>query len=318
MNILSGGNAPAIKQKNCQRIAMNMPWNAGSLSKELASSEVLAGGNKMPAVIKTRKLAPWKGEGNQGGMIKADKGEQAAASIATRQPAVLKRKRRNFALKVVGVVGGLFPPFWPIYLGGWLFWRNKLPQKSMRLVNKGIKALEKGQTGVALKHLQDAHYLNPANNDALYWLGMLLTEQNRHEEAIDALSLVSERVPGLQEVETALVDAYVTTNEPEAAVYHAQRLLEIAPYHPGTPIKLADAFALAGRRDLAIDALKRAPLHKRSLTRALKETHYRLGSLYEQEGDNVLALTHFKLVYATDVTFKDVKARLESLESSQG
>lgn len=271
----------------------------------------------MPAVVKTRKMAPWAEERNQSGIIKADQGELASPSIATRQPAAMKRKRRSVVLKVVGVVLGLFPPMWPVYFGGWLYWRNKLPQKSMRLVNKGIKALEKGQTGVALKHLQDAHYLNPANNDALYWLGMLLTEQNRHEEAIDALSLVSERVPGLQEVETALVDAYVTTNDSEAAVFHAQRLLEIAPYHPGTPLKLADAFELADRPDLAIDALKRAPLHKRSLTRALKETHYRLGSLYEQAGNETQAVKHFKLVYATDVTFKDVKARLESLESSQ-
>ncbi len=271
----------------------------------------------MPAVIKTRKLAPWKDGGNQGGIIKVEKTEPAATAIVTRYPSALKQKRRNFALKVVGVVFGLFPPMWPVYIGGWLYWRNALPQKSMRLVNKAIKALEKSQTGVALKHLQDAHYLDPSNNDALYWLGMLLNQQNRREEAIDALSLVSERVPGLQEVEAALVDAYVTTNEPEAAVYHAQRLLEIAPYHPGTPLKLADAFEIAGRPDLAIDALKRAPLHKRSLTRALKETHYRLGSLYEQEGEKTLALTHFKLVYATDVTFKDVKARVELLESGQ-
>jgi tetratricopeptide (TPR) repeat protein len=238
-------------------------------------------------------------------------------SLVTRREVWLRRRRRKQVLTALALVLGLFPPMWALYFVAWLVWRSRPKQQSMRRVRKAVRALEKNQTGPALKQLQEAHLLSPSNNDALYWLGLLLSAQHRYEEAEEALSLVAERVPGLPEVETALVKAYVTINEPESAVYHAQRLLDVAPYEPETLLTLSDAFEAAGRIDLAIQSLEQAPLHKRTLTDELVKIHYRLGMLYERRGDAAEALDHFKRVYARDITYRDVLARVAALEAGE-
>lgn len=281
-----------------------------------AGADVAALAPPPRAEIVTRKQLPRTKLGADQGILKVDP-ETAGArpSLVTRRQAQRRRRRRKRLLMAIAVVLGLFPPMWAVYLIAWLVWRSRPPQQSMHRVRKAVRALEKNQTGVALKKLQDAHYLDPSNSDALYWLGLLMSRQQRYEEAEDALSLVAERVPGLPEVEAALVEAYVALDKPEPALYHAQRLFEAAPYDPASLHKLADAFEAAGRLDLAVEALEQAPLHKRVLTDELLQLHYRLGTLHERQGDPARALHHFKRVYARDVTYQDVEARVEALEA---
>jgi tetratricopeptide (TPR) repeat protein len=238
----------------------------------------------------------------------------SASTLVTRRQAWLRRRRR-WLLAAVAVALALFPPMWAVYLVAWMVWRRRPRQRSMRLVRRGVRALEADRMGLALRGFQEAHLLDPSNTDALYWLGLLLSRQERHGEAEEALSLVAERVPGLPEVEGALADAYVALGDPAAAVYHAQRLAEAAPYAPEALLKLADAFEAAGREDLAVEALERAPLHGRRVASALLPLHYRLGALYERGGDAERALYHFKRVYAQDIAYEDVRARVEALEA---
>ena len=235
-------------------------------------------------------------------------------SIVTRRQAWKRRRRRKRVLIGIALIFALFPPVWAVYFVGWLIWRQRPQQQSMRKVRKAIGALEKNQTGPALKQLQEAHLLDPSNSDALYWLGLVLNRQNRQEEAEEALSLVAERVPGLPEVESALVDAYVSLNDSDAAIYHAQRLFEVAPHAPESLLKLADAFEAAGKPELAIQSLEQAPIHKRNPTSDLLKVHYRLGTLYERTGDRQRALQHYNRVYARDISYKDVQSRVKALE----
>lgn len=245
-------------------------------------------------------------------VVKTDQDEERP-SLVTRRQAQVRRRRRKRILTGIALVFALFPPMWAVYLIAWLVWRNRRPQKSMRLVRKAVDALEKNQTGVAVERLQKAHLLDPANSDALYWLGLLLQRQQRPAEAAEALSLVAERVPGLPEVEAALVSAYVVLGDPEAAIYHGQRLLDAAPYAPETPLRLAEAYEAAGEIDLAIQALERAPLHKPVLTEALVEIHYRLGTLYEQRGNTERALHHYQRVLSRKVSYLDTRQRAMTL-----
>lgn len=295
---------------------MKAPLEMEARTEPSSAAGVLALAPQPRAKIATRRHAPQTRLAETHGLLSVEPGpvpEGGRASLVTRRHAARRRRRRKRVLTVVAVVLGLFPPMWALYLIGWLIWRSQPTQQSMRRVRRALRALEKDQTGVALRHLQEAHYLDPANSDALYWLGLLLSQQQRPEEAAEALSLVAARVPGLPEVEAALVDAYVAMAAPEAAVYHAQRLLDVAPYAPETPLRLADAFEAAGRLDLAIEALEQAPLHKPVLTDALVQIHYRLGALYEREGRPEKALHHLKRVYARDAGYRDVRARLEAL-----
>lgn len=282
-----------------------------------AGSEVTALVPAPSAEIATRRQLPRTPLGDGRGILRVDARPEVDGerpSVVTRRQAWLRRRRRKQLLTAFALILGLFPPMWGVYLIAWLYWRSQPPQQSMRGVRRAVRALEKNQTGIALRQLQEAHYLDPSNTDALYWLGLLLSRQNRQEEAAEALSLVAERVPGLPEVEAALVDAYVATGQPESAVYHAQRLLDVAPYAPESLLKLADAFEAAGKPELAIAALEQAPLHKPTLTDGLIEIHYRLGILHERRGDAERALHHFQRVYARDVTYRDVRTRVRALE----
>jgi len=288
-------------------------------SKKSTVSDVLALAPPSRAEIVTRKQLPETRLGDKHsllkGAVRTDTGA-ARKSIVTRRYAGLRRRRRKRLLTAVVVILGLFPPMWAVYLVAWLIWRSRPPQQSMRRVRKAVRALKKDQAGVALRQLQEAHYLDPSNSDALYWLGLLLSQQQRQEEAAEALSLVAERVPGLPEVEAALVDAYMAMDAPESAVYHAQRLFDGAPYASETQLKLAEAFEAAGKLDLAIQALEQAPLHKPVLTEALLQIHYRLGTLYERQGNPAQALHHFKRIYARDITYQDVRMRIKALEEA--
>jgi tetratricopeptide (TPR) repeat protein len=294
-----------------------MPPNAAPVSERPAGSMVpaLAGS----AEIVTRSRLPRTVLGDRRGAFQVDvrsESEGVRPSLVTRRKGWLRR-RRNRMLMVLAVALAIFPPMWAVYLIGWLVWRSRPQQQSMRRVRKALKALERDQAGFALKQLQEAHFLDPSNTDALYWMGLLLSRQRRQEEAAEVLSLVAERVPCLPEVEASLVDAYVAIDQPESAVYHAQRLFDAAPFAPSTLLKLADAFEAAGRLDLAIQSLEHAPLHKRMLTDALMPIHYRLGALYERQGDSARALHHFKRVYARDITYHDVSMRVRALEAGQ-
>ena len=285
-----------------------------------APSHANPASEKPSAKIVTRKQLSRTRLGNSHSILKIDarmEKDAARKSLVTRRQAWIRRRRRKRVLIALAVALAIFPPMWAVYLITWLIWQSRPPQRSMRRVRKAVRAIEKEQTGLALRHLQEAHYLDPSNSDALYWLGLLLNQQNRHEEAEEALSLVAERVPGLPEVEAALVDAYVAMDEPEGAIYHAQRLLAVAPYAPETLLKLAEAFEAAGRLDLAIQALEQAPLHKRILTEALVQIHYHLGTLYERQGNPAQALHHFERVYARDITYQDVRMRVKALEKAQ-
>lgn len=293
---------------------MEAPPHPGSGPADERTRAVALSPSPTPANLTRRRLSRTRLVDGHG-LRPAGSASETGASLATRRQGEIRRRRRKRLLVAIAVVLAIFPPMWAVYALAWLVWRRRPRQRSMRLVRRGVRALGAEQTGVALRQLQDAHLLDPSNNDALYWLGLLLSQQGRQEEAEDALSLVAERVPGLPEVESALVDAYVAMGEPESAVYHAQRLSDVAPYAPETQLKLADAFEAAGRPDLAIGALEQAPLHARRLTDVLVRLHYRLGALYERQGDLDRALHHFKRVYAGDIAHEDVRARVEALEA---
>lgn len=292
--------------------------NSAPAIESSTGADVLALVPSPQAEIRTRKMLSRTKLGEGVFTVDVQTGPDVERkSLVTRRQEGLRRRRRKQLLIAAAVILGLFPPVWAIYLIAWLIWRSKPKQQSMRQVRKSVRALEKNQTGVALKQLQEAHLLDPSNTDALYWLGLLLSRQHRQEEAEEALSLVAERVPGLPEVEVALVDAYVALGQPESAVYHAQRLFDVAPYSTDSLLKLADAFEAAGKLNLAIQVLEQAPLHKRTLTDALVRIHYRLGILYERQGDTAQALHHFNRVYARDVTYQDVRTRVKMLEAGQ-
>lgn len=287
-------------------------------SGQSSGADVVTLAPSLPKIVTRRRLPRTKlGDARAMEVVLKTESEEARTSLVTRRHVWLRRRRRKRLLIGVALVLGIFPPMWALYATAWLIWRSRPKQRSMRGVRKAVHSLEKNHSGIALKRLQDAHLLDPSNTDALYWLGLLLSRQGRYDEAEEALSIVAERVPGLPEVEAALVDSYLATDSAEQAVFHGQRLLDLAPYAPETLLKLSEAYEAAGKPGLAIETLEQAPLHKRTLDDALVEIHYRLGELHERQGDDARALQHFKRVYGRDITYRDVQSRLLALEASR-
>lgn len=301
--------------------ASDLPVPAGRADRSTgeAVDRVPRTATTSPLVLRTRARVGGTRLGYERHDLRAPAGDGPRASIVARRTVQdRQRRKRRIQLIVAAVVGIGFPPLLLVYLIAWLVWRNRPKPKSMRRVRQAVDAIEKDQTGIGLQRLQDAHLLDPSNNDALYWLGLLLADQQRYAEAIEALSLVSERLPGLPEVEAALLEAYQARGDHEAAIHHAQRLLDLDPYNLPALVKLAESFEAIGRADLAVETLQHAPLFKRPLDDTLKLIHYRLGELYEARGETERALQHYHHVGVADLAFMDVRDKIERLDPAQG
>lgn len=242
----------------------------------------------------------------------------AGGSVLVRRHEVVKNKKKKAAFVALALVIAFMTfPLIPVYLIAWMLWANRPKQKSKRLVRKSIGSLVDGKTGIAVKDLQEAHLLDPHNTDALYWLGLVLAEQGRHEDARDALNVVHDRVSTLPEVEAALLESSFATGRYDEAIIHAQRLLNLEPFNLDALLMLANAFDATGDTDSAIETLQHAPLFKKTLDDSLKQILYRLAGLYERRGDTATAVKHLRRLYTADVNFRDVRQRLDALKAGE-
>lgn len=239
-------------------------------------------------------------------------------NLPIRKYEVAKERKKRAAYTVLALIIAFMTfPLIPAYFIAWLLWANRPKQKSKRLVRKSVRSLIDGKTGIAVKDLQEAHLLDPHNTDALYWLGLVLAEQGRHEDARDALNVVHERTSTIPEVEAALLESCFATGRYDEAILHAQRLLNLEPGNLDALLMLANAFEATGDVDAAIETLQHAPLYMQTLNDQLKQILYRLAELHERRGDHETALKHFLRLYTTDVTFRDVHQRVEALKASE-
>jgi len=79
-------------------------------------------------------------------------------------------------------------------------------------------------------------------------------------------------------------------------------------------VMMANAFMKKGMLDLAAKQLERALEHAGDGTRRAMQIRYNLGLILEKQGKREEARGEYMLVYERDINFRDVKARLESLE----
>ena len=100
----------------------------------------------------------------------------------------------------------------------------------------------------------------------------------------------------------------------EKGLSYLQKISKDSNLYLKSLIGMATCFYFNGQLDLAIDTLNRAPLKTKNLDADLVEIHYALGKLYEEKGDFELAKKMYQRVYLHDISYKDVKERIEALE----
>jgi tetratricopeptide (TPR) repeat protein len=82
-------------------------------------------------------------------------------------------------------------------------------------------------------------------------------------------------------------------------------------------IQMAKVFMATGKNDFAISHLQDALKEKQGMDEEKKDILYTLAELYERLGKNEEAIEQFKAIYAVDMSYKDVTARVDAYYASK-
>lgn len=143
-----------------------------------------------------------------------------------------------------------------------------------------------------------------------------LTTDNAVNKSINYYEKFLEINPQDETVKFAISKGLISVNDYDSAVFYLQTIKDSSPNFLRALNTIAGCFIELKKSDLAIEALKKAPLLKRNLDDDLKLTHYLLGSIYNESGDKQQALKHLNKVYAQDITYKDTSTQLKSLNDN--
>ena len=80
---------------------------------------------------------------------------------------------------------------------------------------------------------------------------------------------------------------------------------------------LGQCFARRGMNDLAARSLQNAIKEKLNFDEEKKELIYALGCVLEKAGKKEEAIEQFKLIYETDIGYKDVAAKVDAFYAGQ-
>lgn len=196
--------------------------------------------------------------------------------------------------------------------------------------NVGIDYLANGRTPLAIRELQFAYQLNPADPVSIHWLGEAYRRRGLLDKALEHFLMALELMPEDADLRLNLAGLYMQLKRYPEAIEHSQALIEdptfVAPWTAYTnrgwaELQLGHARearasfgeALAFRPTywparLNLGILDAQEGHKlqaivnfervleRDLGRSAEaETHYRLGETYFSLGRRQKALRYFKL-----------------------
>ena len=104
--------------------------------------------------------------------------------------------------------------------------------------------------------------------------------------------------------------SHVTHTHHRAAQANPHRRIQSLGY-------LGQCFARRGMNDLAARTLQNAIKEKVGFDEERKELIYALGSVFEKMGRRDEAIEQFKLIYETDIGYKDVAAKVDAYYAGQ-
>jgi predicted O-linked N-acetylglucosamine transferase (SPINDLY family) len=147
------------------------------------------------------------------------------------------------------------------------------PANSDALHFLGVIAQQQGALDSAAAWMSQAIAANPANVHAHHNLGKLFEAQGRSAEAIACFERVTELAPGRADAHFSLANAYLAKPDLERAVASYRRVLELKQEHTEAHFNLGIAVRSLGRLDEAESCFRKAI----ELRPELAEAHYCLG-----------------------------------------
>lgn len=225
-----------------------------------------------------------------------------------KKPARIKRTLKRIGLFLL-ILSGLFPPWGMVLLVGWLVYRSRPKNKSKRLFKKALKLAPNNPNG-ALPLLEEAHKLNPADNDVLGAAGYVSHNAEDYTMAWRFLSELGRHVPLTPPELLILGNSLYKTEQYDKAIEALQKVPEDYDQYTKVVLLLGGCFTAKGDHEAAAEMLKKGSRHMLSMNDDLKELHYQLGLVYEMKGEEEAAKREFKQVYLADVNYRDVKERI--------
>ncbi len=174
---------------------------------------------------------------------------------------------------------------------------EKNPRDAMAHLERGRLLLLAGKEREARKALEDAHRFHPENEEVIRNLMKLyqkILESRDSAEVRFQLGRLAMRM-----------DKY------DLAISCFQQTSRDYRWEGESVRNLARCFMAKGMLDLALQELKRLPVEK-----DVKELLYELGQRYESVNDVAGAREVYKLIFAADITYRDVKGKLETLNEA--
>ena len=244
------------------------------------------------------------------------------ATLSPRQRKRLKKRAKKLEDKSkqgrlkrwgrYGLIAGgiLFPPLGIVLLITWLVHRNRPKNKARRLAEEGL-LLAEHSPAAAMPLLEEAHQLDPQENSILAAAGLVAHNAEDHKMAWRFLAELG-RHSRLSSSEMFLLGhSYYETDQYDKAIETLQNIPEDYDQYNKVILLLAGCFTEKEDVEAAIETLRRGPLRAIHMDDDLKELHYQLGLLHASLEDLETANYHFRRIYAADVTYRDVKERVD-------
>lgn len=196
-----------------------------------------------------------------------------------------------------------------------------------------IIRLDPAQSEQALSGFNRILEKNPKDAMAHLERGRILWGLGRQREARFAMEQALTYKPNNEQILRALMDLYqqildqrdsvevrfqlgrlaMTTENHDLAIACFQHTARDYRWESDSLRLLAQCFMAKGMLDLALQEMKRLPIDE-----DVKELLYELGQRYEAVGDLQGAREVYKLIFASDINYRDVKGKLEGLSEVGG
>jgi tetratricopeptide (TPR) repeat protein len=172
---------------------------------------------------------------------------------------------------------------------------NLTPNDSLPFLGLAETALDQGQTHQAaiMLFVAESQVSKSVPTEFQHFcytrIGELYERAGKYSDAVKAYELAVAKKPNWGQGQRTLAQIYLTLNEPDKALDHAQKAVALEPKEPLGYFILGGAQSRLDRKNLALDALRKAV----ELDPGNPLFHYRLGLEYESQGNKILALRSY-------------------------
>lgn len=142
-------------------------------------------------------------------------------------------------------------------------------------------------------------------------------KKSEHEKRVEIAKVMVERYPNDYVNRYTYGKLMLDDGMLDEAIMQFQLSQRNPSVRPQSLLGLGRAFVRGGKFDLAVDQLETAKREAKLMNDAKKEIIYELACAYEQMGEKEKAFAEFKEIYSSDISFKDVAAKINAFYASK-